>query len=69
MAYRASTPLMIFAGEEYGTGFGRATGRQGHHAARREGGHRQELERIHRANLAAWVCCPASSKTASTPPP
>ena len=56
------TPTIVFGGEEYGTGSTPRLGRQGHAAARHQGGGREEL-RAHPplATWSAWACCRCSS--------
>ena len=56
------TPLMIFAGQEYGTGSSRDWAAKGTAADGREGRDCQSFERIHRSNLVGMGVLPLQFK-------
>ena len=62
MQYQASgTPLVVIAGQEYGTGSSRDWAAKGTNLLGVKAVIAESFERIHRSNLWAWACCRCSS--------
>jgi aconitate hydratase len=61
------TPLVVIAGQEYGTGSSRDWAAKGTYLLGVRAVFAQSFERIHRAILWAWECSPVSSRKASMP--
>ena len=62
MRYQASgTPLVVIAGQEYGTGSSRDWAAKGTNLLGVKAVIAESFERIHRSNLVAWACCRCNS--------